>query len=276
MTALYPQLSVGKRSGATNIGETITASSTINPKGAWVELLAATTFDAFMVYVKCFDPRITATDTSLLVDIGFDPAGGTTYGVLISNVLMGFGSGDTSVHQDFAIPAYIPTGSTVAARIQSVISSETCFVAIAIGGGIPTDNPFPATGLVVTYGAATADSGGTALVDADANVESAWVELTGATTHPHRGVAISLQGNTDTMSTGRFLLDIASGAAASEVVISENIYITTGGGEIVGNKFPPNYIHAVRIPEGTRLAVRSMYTSNQNNATCDVALHGWG
>ncbi len=274
MTALYPQ-QVGQ-AAATTLGTQVTGSGTANTKGSWTQILPALTFDAFYIYITALNTVASATDTSLLLDVGIDPAGGTSYIVVVPNILFGFSFDVDQMRQDFAIPVYMPTGSTVAARIQSVITSETTDVAFQVVGGIPSDNPFPPVGLIVDYGTNTSDSGGVAGSNADANTKSAWVEITPATTHPHRGIGFAKQGNTDAMSSSNWFADIGIGSAGSEVVLIGDLYWKTTTSEKVGGSFPPGGLVAAQVPEGSRLAVRTQTEDTNVNSAIDVALYGWG
>ena len=257
---------------------TAPAAGSENTKGAWAALLPALAFDGYMLYLRVHSTQTISTDTSMLVDIGADPDGGTDYGdlIVVANFMGGHGKDPDRLAQEMAIPVNIPAGSTVAARIQSVIADETAEVAVAILGGTPTSNPFPTSGLVVTYGANTSDSGGVALTNAVANTKAAWVEITGSTTHPHQGVALAMQGNDASGGTLKFLIDIGIGAAASEVVLISDIYAQSSNQEYVGGRFPANLVLHTPIPEGSRLSVRSQTPSANQQAQYDIVLYGWG
>ncbi len=159
-TTLFPRFLEDARTGVTEIGETVTAHATPHTKGAWTQLHAATPFDGYYILVASDLLGASGADTSALVDIGYDAAGGTSYTVVAPNLIMGFNRGSTiSPLQQVALPVFIPAGSTVAARMQSVVVSETGSIGVYIYGGTPTDNPFPGHGLVVDYGTNTGDSG---------------------------------------------------------------------------------------------------------------------
>lgn len=276
MTLSLQRQVIDSVSSGSTIGNTVTGSGTANTKGAWQQLLPATAFEAYILHVKVFDVRVSTVNTALLLDIGIDPAGGTTYSVLVPNLAMGFGGTIEEPHQDFAIPVFIPAGSTVAGRLQSVVTSETATVAIALGGSTPRSDPFVPRGLVVAYGDNTADSGGVTLINAAADTKAAWVEITSATTHPHSGIALALQGNGTVMSNLNLLVDIGIGAASSEVVIVGDIYLRGSAGEQIGSRFPCAPIVAIAIPEGSRLAVRAQTENANRQDQYDAVLYGWG
>lgn len=258
----------------------VTASGTAHVKGAWQQFFTATevAFDVYEIHVWVTDTGLSGTNTRGLLDIGSDPAGGTAYGVKIPNILAGHHTGDIDrgIGGQTIFPVYIPSGSTVAARWQSLVVSHVADVNIALYGGTPTENPFPVGGLVVEYGVTTGSSSGTTLANAVANAEGAWVEMVASTTHPHRGLTVGVQG-ADASFPGivGFLIDVGIGASSSEVVIIENIAMTISNNEEIyfatqGRAF------GQPIPEGSRLAVRAQTSGNDRQNNVDVAVYGWG
>ena len=168
-----------------------------------------------------------------------------------------------------------PAGSTIAARSQSTVTSDTVLVGLTVYGGTPTENPYPQNGLVVAYGVTTASSSGTTPANATADNEGAWVELTSATTHPHGGLTVGMQGADGTQATAVFLIDIGIGAAASEVAIIEHIFMRTTTSESITIATHPR-AYRRPIPEGSRLAVRAQGSTNNVQSSLDVAVYGWG
>ena len=278
MTLLLPRSAMAVQSTGTHTGEVITADTSAHTKGSYVALLPALEFDGFLSSVYITDTRTNSTDTSSLVDIGIDPAGGTSYTELINNVLAGHAQESVN-HvggRETVFPVYIPAGSTVAARMQSLVTGgKTARVTVAVHGGIPSENPFPGQGPVITYGVTVGSSSGTTLPEVAADTKSAWQEIIASTTHPHRGVTFGVQG-ADASDFGLpFLFDIGIGAAASEVVLVGDIYVPANGTEIWGNPFPTSAFRRP-IPEGSRLSVRAQTTDADRTDEMDVQLFGWG
>lgn len=273
MSVLYPRM-IGTADTTDSKGfEVITASGTAHTKGSWTALLAATAFDIRWLEVTWLTTRVSATDTKQLLDIGYDPAGGTTYVVLVNNLMSGYI--DVRGGAGCALPCFIPAGSTVAARIQADVTSDTAEVGVIAHGGIFGDNPDPTQGLIVSYGPVTADSGGVTLADAADDTKSAWVELTGATTHPHQGLTVGIQGSgITTMVTAHQLIDIGIGAAASEVVVIPNIPVRRRNDETV-IYLTRTLCFPLSVPEGVRIAARSQGSTGAES-DLDVAVYGWG
>ena len=272
---LYPQMVNNADEDTTNTWTELVASGTAHTKGSWVEMLPATEFDTYVV--ELFAGGTTSTpnvDTSILLEIGYDSAGGTSYTTLIDNVnVLGFSYIGHQRRTWFV--AYIPAGSTIAGRIQAAVISEEADVGIAIYGG-PEQALDSIQGPVVTYGADESDSGGVTLVDVSpADTKSAWVEIIDATTHPHQGFTLGTQPNTGSTASVDIFFDVGIGAGGSEEVIMENIWANIGGTERYAAGFPDGVL-AHPIPEGSRLSVRTQTGAANRSAQFDAILYGWG
>ena len=274
MTSMwFPRQVSSATSGAQTAGDIVTAHATINTKGSWVQLLTATAFDAYYLEVFLAGNSLGGTNTRALVDIGVDPAGSTSYTIYVNNILAG-ARGGLDAPSQFTIPIYIPAGSTVAARSQSVITVATVEVGVSLSGGTPSDRPFPPQGLIVTYGVTTSASQG--VVQNDSAGEGAWAEIIGSTTHPHRGVAVGIQGSGETVSSnGGWSIDVAIGAGGSEVAILEDLFFRTQSNEKILGMWPGLWFVERPIPEGSRLSARIDGVTNQQK-DYDIALYGWG
>ncbi len=275
---IYPRSVTFADQANTSHVKEITTSATAHTKGSWVQFFSATdiAFDVFLAQVYISDVGGSGIDTSALLDIGADPAGGTAYSVVIPDYLIGFARDSFALDGYMAeVPVHIPSGSTVAMRHQSAQSSNTAELGLTLHGGIPTENPYPQAGLVVAYGVTVSTSRGVSPANAAADTEGAWVEIVASTTHPHRGLTIGGQGNKLVSSGADFLIDIGLGASTSEVAIVEDIFCSLLSAEMF--KFPANGRSFRRpIPEGSRISVRAQASKANRQADIDVAVYGWG
>ncbi len=274
MIGLYP-LTVNTNDPATTDadGVRITGDSTAHVKGLWTELLPATEFDAYIVEIMVNLSATGGAISALLLDIGYDSAGGTSYTVLIPNLGLGCSASPLDRRRMW-IPAYIPAGSTVAARLQGTQTSKTADISIALYGGAPAIDPFPGQGLIQAYGDNEADSNGVEMIEANGDVEGAWAEIVAATTHPHRGIMLLAQNNSASITSAQLHLDVGIGASGSEVPIMENIYMQITGNEAIRPGWPDGVI-AHQIPEGSRLSARAQSHNNKTGDQIDVILYGW-
>lgn len=155
----------------------------------------------------------------------------------------------------WTIPIYVPASVRVSARTAYASASRTCDLQVhGITGGPRVPAGY---GRATTYGI-TSPKGVTIDNSAgSANTKGSYTEITSATSFPIKLLYLMGQaGTTTTPSTAAsWLVDIAAGAAASEVDLIPNLYmrmIISQGGPIpmLQGPFP------VDIPTGTRLSVR--------------------
>lgn len=104
------------------VGVSVTPGAT-NAEGSWTQIgTAVAAGGACLIVLNVSGGATAAQIKNHLLDIGIDPAGGSSYGAVISNIICGnsaaqaagrFGQGFT-----FMFPLMIPAGATIAARIQ--------------------------------------------------------------------------------------------------------------------------------------------------------------
>jgi len=129
-----------------------------------------------------------------------------------------------------------------------------------------------------TYGAVTADSGGTGVdPGGSANTKGAWSELTAATSFDIGAllVVVGTRANSAVDASHEQLLDIGVGAASSEVVVLPDMALRASA---VTDLYQPEFgFYFVDIDAGSRIAARS--EDNQTDATdrlLDVEAIGFG
>lgn len=150
-------------------------------KSAWTQVIAAgaVTADCYWLYVEIQKTVLASTDTSAVIDIGVDPAGGSSYSVLVADLLAGHvddcnannGNGGW-IH--YSIPVKITSGSSVAIRGQTVRGADTsASVCVLLMGG-PTGSPF-AGATVYTLG--VSGTGGTAVTPGSGSSWGSWTNV---------------------------------------------------------------------------------------------------
>lgn len=245
---------------------TVTAHATIHTKGSWVEVHAATAGDAQMMVLVCHGTAVTNTNTTCLMDVGIGAAGSEV--VILSNLQVGYIVNNSRQALIWEIPIYIPSGSRIAVRCQSVISSQnTLRVAMDLYGGERFAG-LTTNARAETYGADTANSRGKTLTTGAANTKGSYAEMTASTGIPIRHFAYFVGGNSLTNLSGTGFIDIAIGASSSEVVIIPNIPYGFSTSE--QSEYPFPHVHNVgfTIPAGTRIAARAQ----QSNASTTIDL----
>lgn len=242
---------------STAYGTTVTAGASADTKGAFSQVVASTSFDASGLFI--FLGAGSSGPNSYLVDIAVGGSGSEQ--VIIPDLLYQ----QATVGREnwvLSVPLAIPVGTRVSARCQSNNASETVQVSLLLmAGGFPTSSPL---GRAVMYGAG-ASSGGTAIdPGSTADTKGTWVEIASSTGNPIRWLGILIGAKTNAaLTTGRWRMDIGVGSAGSEQVLLGDIDLSASAGS---DSIGPMAIGVpVRIPAGTRLAVRAQ--SNITDAT---------
>lgn len=247
---------------------TATAGGVAHMKGAWTEVISATTEPYTMVSLCIDSPTGSNTiDTSALLDIGVGAA--LSEVVVVPNLPVGYISVGNNIVYRF--PLYISKGSRVAIRTQAAVALQTVGV-VFVFGQLPDKGPSPSR--VVAMGVSTATSQGVAVsVPGATNTKGSWTEIIAATAEPFAGLLIGMQGASDTaLGNHDCLLDIGIGAAGSEVVILPDMAFRASTNEGFRQGVPgANYVRR-HIPAGARLAAR-WATVNTSNSI-DVSLYG--
>jgi hypothetical protein len=154
---------------ATAPGTLVTADVTSHTKGAYAQLVASTTRDWFGFWLSCTNSAATGADSAQLLDIAIGGAGSEV--VILNNWLAGArGSAAFASLEGQYIPLYIPAGTRISARNQSLISADTVHVTVV--GQYGTSNIAQVFNCCDTYGVDTADSGGTAHTPGNTGAES--------------------------------------------------------------------------------------------------------
>jgi hypothetical protein len=248
----------------TSTGTVVTASGSINTKGAFTQLIAATAFDTCWMGVFINDTSGTGT---VMVDIAIGAAAAEK--VIVQN-LTGCGAFIVQVPSFFHFPIMIPAGTRISARSQSAHASEAGTVSVYLWDGAFTQMEGGAG--VDSIGALTASSHGTTITaNASANTKGSYVSL-GVTARDYIGLSVGMDQGVSTANSTHFLFDIAIGAGGAQSDIIPNIAGTWDG--ITSDAlFPTSWgPFFIPIPSGTNLWAR-WQTGAGSNQIC-IAAYG--
>lgn len=249
-------------------GQSNNPNATANVKGTWYNNPTPLAAEAFGFILTMAN---TQANRDVLFDFAFGGAGAEV--VKLANVLYSYIPAGNNMPQ-IVVPLYVPRGTTFSGRAQANVGSSTVDCRIFW----IHDNPW---NLVFrnaeTWGANTADSGGTSVdPGAVANTKGAWVELTAATARRTRmmNVHIGNQGNSVRADTTT-KLDIGVGAAGSEVVVLPDLHAYQS--TLDDYMTPPlQGPFPVDIPAGSRIAARSSCgTTDATDRLMDVVVYGF-
>ena len=246
----------------------ITAHASANTKGSYVELLASTArnYDAMMI-----TESYCQGDADYLTDIAIGAAGSEQ--VIINNIIRS--ADDIAVHYGGGIlvfPIQIPAGSRISARCQCSVGGNYNRYGITF---LASNFYKQCAGIVDTYGAAAADSGGVSIdPGATADTKGAWVEISAGITRSAKFIILGTgaQGNY-TRRVSNWFVDVGIGAAGSEQVLIPNLVFGTHTYQ--GILLPTNTAAIpVDIPAGTRLSVRAQcYVNDSADRKFDAVLY---
>ena len=241
-----------------------------NVKGAWLELVAASARHAHSIVLEIGTPTL-ASPLGFLIDIGIGASGSEQ--IIVPNLFYDQRTDNSeSVIYVLRLPFNIPEGSRVAARVQCGTASRVQRISAQLVSGVVSEDGI---GRVYAYGVNTATSRGTQVdPGATAHTKGAWSQIV-ASSDELDGLFMALGHGpvSSTLNSGN-LVDIGIGAAGSELVIVPNIFV---GNSQSGDSLLPAVtdLFRVKIPVGSRLAVRAQSTNNSaTERQFDVALYG--
>jgi hypothetical protein len=171
---------------ASTTGTAVTPTTSNANPSTWTQIASAANIsqDVYGIYVQFHSGATASQIKSHLVDIGVDPAGGTSYAAIISDFNISNAPALNSIGcREHFFPLFIPAGSSVAARIRgSNATAGTVRVAAVFFGQRSLPEALPVCSYSVTFGADSANSRGTTITRGNA-ADGSGLDL-GATTVP--------------------------------------------------------------------------------------------
>lgn len=188
-------------------------------QGSWTQLATALSNEAIGFYIQVHAGATSAAAKPQLMDIGIDPAGGTTYTAIISDMQIGASPAITAAGaREHYFPLRIPAGATVAARIRGAnATAGTVRIAIRFYGRASNGLALPCGAYSQTLGADTATSLGTAITPGNAS-DGGWADL-GATTRDMWWWQLGYVVNNATVTAEYTYLEVAYGDASNKTSI---------------------------------------------------------
>lgn len=254
---------------ASTRGTVVTANATANTKGTtYTELVASTPIETNQLIIEL----IAFANVDFLVDIAIGASSAEQ--VIVANLTCSAGSGAQLAPTVYSFPITIPSGARLSARCQATTGSSGIRVLLV---GLTSGFLMPmGLGRIATYGAATADSGGTS-VDPGATIHTkgAWSVLSAATDHDMRGFVMGIGNQLNGVRLGMdWLVDVGIGGAGVEQTVLDNFHMCTS--TVFDTVFPQAWpFIPVNIPAGTRLVVRAQCSSNDaTDRLFDAIIYG--
>jgi hypothetical protein len=249
----------------------VAANATINTKGTTpTELIASTAANSFGVFVHVDSTATSNTNTATLLDIMTGGAGSEV--VLIPDLMVGWKLGravDVTL-RTYYFPIFVPSGTRLSARSQSVVASKTCLVLVTLLQR-PTQLGWVGS-RVTAYGVDAANSRGTTMTSGN-NAYGTPAAVSGSTTNPIRYMQLGLDpGTRSTVTDQRVWAAIYLGA--SNVLVDNLQGATDTGTESIGFDQANQVLAGMNwnLPSGLDLRVATMH--NTTGASFSAIVYG--
>jgi hypothetical protein len=264
------------RPPATGWGTAITPAQNSYP--AYANILAATAHDTYGIYIYVTDGSVSGTPRDIILKIGIDHAGGTTYtDSQILHLLVTSAGNTVSGGITYYFPIYIPSGSTLAASASCNSATLTAFNVGVKLYGKPTHPELVACGTyVTTFGDTTASSSGTAITSGTTS-EGGWTEVTaGTTTNSFWWFQVGFGIQDTTITSVLYAIDVAVGDATNKhIIFQDEIQFNPGTAEEKNRMLLPLHDYINDTASGIRIYVRVQCSGTADSAL-SVAVYALG
>lgn len=234
-------------------------------KGAWVEITPSLANAINGLWVT---PSNSSAGRKYLFDIGTGAAAAEV--AIASNMMWASSTGGFNINlPSFLLPLAIPAGTRISARAQA--QSQPATMGLKLHGIEGSGGGSSAT----THGAVTASTDGTTIdPGGSANTKGSYVQLVASTSVTYDYLIVMISGRGNPGPAGAlFAVDIALGAAASEVVLIPDLLVSSNAA--LDSFLPPVYGFPVPIPSGSRISARSASTTTDaTDRLLDVVVIG--
>lgn len=205
---------------ASTLGTSVTPGAS-NAAGSWTQVASSGNIaqDVYGIYFQVHSGATSAAAKPQLLDIGTDPAGGTSYSAIISNVQVGSSPTLTQAgNREFFFPFFIKAGSSVAVRIRGAnATAGTVRVPMRFYGYLSAPEVALLGTFSETLGADTGTSLGTSFTPGNAS-DGSWADL-GATTSDLWWWQLGYNINNETITAEYTFIEVAFGDASNKTTI---------------------------------------------------------
>lgn len=257
-----------------NVPGTTVIPGASNALGAWTQLASnaniAQDIDGF--YIQVTNGGTSGQIKQHLLDIGVDPAGGTSYTPVISNLVCGNTPAGIGRGAEFFFPLRIRAGSSVAVRVRgSNATAGTVRVQAMFYGQLDRPEAFKTGSFTETIGTIT-NSLGHSFTPSNNAVET-WTAL-GTTTERLWWWQFGHQINNSTITAQRTYLYLAYGDGSNKHIITKKMHFGTTG-ETVGPWINPSLVSInsyCDVPAGSTIYIGARCHTTPNTGYNAVAV----
>lgn len=229
-------------------GTTITASGTINVKGAYATLIASANFDVVGIKLMVVNSTTNAALRNMLIDIAIGSAGNEV--VIASNLMMQQAAQWPFSSPGLFLPLKVPKGARISARCQANFASRTAnIVAFLFGKG--DGEPWQSFQGAETLGAVAATSKGFEHALGSTGAYSTWTNIGATSSRMFKAIMlVAQQGSDITQSQTVCYVDIG----VNSVTLARYL-VFIDQSEAVGPVLPEMPLFK-RFPAGTQFMIR--------------------
>lgn len=270
---LYSNITGVRPAGA--FGIILTAGATVNTMGNWTVLATPANLvnDVYGIYINFNSGFASNTIRNQLVDIGVDNAGGTNYQVKIPFLMASSASPFSAIGGiNYYFPLYIPSGSQVAARIQSTVANSTTRIWFKMYGQPRRPDAIRVGSKVISFGEDTATSSGTNITVGTTAIGN-YTQVGSATDRSYWWWQQGYCSRDASMGTASYTFDLAAGSSTTvNKVLRQDITFFTNGTEQIFGHLP--LIGAYNnVASGENIYIRGQCSGNPDTQTNVMA---WG
>jgi hypothetical protein len=247
-------------------------------EGSWSEVIADSlvTDDVYavrMVFIN--DAHVTGAVHEQLIDLGVDPAGGTSYAAIINNIMIGRPSvlGDNQLYPvEFVFPFYIKAGSAIAMRGIGDSAGETFrpFVELYMQ---PFSPELMLRGQHSETIGTVSGSDGVSITPGGSAAKGSWVSL-GTTSKDLWWWQVGMQVSNATVAGGETLIDLAFGDGTDfTYILKDHIFLADTSESSGAHCYNYGYCP---VPAGSDIYARAAATNASPSTGFQVLAYGVG
>jgi len=248
---------------------------TSNAEGNWTQIASAANIavTVFGLELGVNTGSGSGVARNMLLDVGIDPAGGTSYTAIISNLVCGASGNTGGGGRIFYFPIYIPAGASVAVRVQNSHTVAGALGVIAKFYGSPQRPELARAGSFSETIGTIINSNGVAFVPGTSAAEGSWT-LLGTTSKELWWWQVGVQVDDATMTGQSLLVDLAYGDASNKVIIIDNFLQSLTATEAINHVCALNAYK--RVPGGSNIYVRGSIDSATADSNYNAVAVGIG
>lgn len=227
----------------TTYGTSVTPGAS-NAYGSYTSILAgaSVTDDAYGLEIVVDNAYVNATDRGMLVTIGFDPAGGTSFGglggvtgneisdLLCSGAYVWYSNAAPAAGHRFYFPVFVKAGTSIGAKAQTNAATAGT-VRVSVRAFCKPEHPeyVRAGSFVRTLGANTTTTDGVSITQGTAS-EGSWTEI-GTAADDLWYIETGIGARSATQSANLSHVDVSIGDATNKRVVVRDAFFWAGNDE---------------------------------------------